>query len=64
MIKISISSVIATTDTNRALGKCINTTVANIARSLKKLGASPKDIIAILKAMKNAGAIHADLEII
>lgn len=40
------------------------TTVANIARSLKKLGASPKDIIAILEAMKNAGAIHADLEII
>lgn len=39
------------------------TTVANIARSLKKLGASPKDIISILEAMKNAGAIHADLQI-
>ncbi len=40
------------------------TTVANIARSLKKLGATPKDIISILEAMKDAGAIHADLEII
>ncbi|WP_201353117.1 flagellar basal body P-ring protein FlgI [Hydrogenimonas urashimensis] len=40
------------------------TTVANIARSLKKLGATPKDIISILEAMKNAGAIHADLQII
>ena len=41
-----------------------STTVANIARSLKKLGATPKDIIAILEAMKNAGAIHADLDVI
>ncbi len=39
-------------------------TVANLARSLKKLGATPKDIISILEAMKNAGAIHADLQII
>ncbi len=39
-------------------------TVANLARSLKKLGATPKDIISILEAMKNAGAIHADLKII
>ncbi|WP_456452430.1 flagellar basal body P-ring protein FlgI [Hydrogenimonas sp.] len=40
------------------------TTVANIARALKKLGATPKDIISILEAMKNAGAIHADLQVI
>ncbi len=39
-------------------------TVANIARSLKKLGATPKDIISILEAMKSAGAIHADLDVI
>ena len=40
------------------------TTVANLTRSLQKLGATPKDIIAILEAMKSAGAIAADLEII
>ncbi|WP_456380369.1 flagellar basal body P-ring protein FlgI [Hydrogenimonas sp.] len=40
------------------------TTVANIARALKKLGASPKDIISILETMKDAGAIHADLHIL
>lgn len=40
------------------------TTVANITRSLQKLGATPKDIIAILEAMKSAGAIAADLEVI
>lgn len=40
------------------------TTVANIARSLQKLGASPKEMISILQAMKSAGAISADLEVI
>ncbi|MDX1295033.1 MAG: flagellar basal body P-ring protein FlgI [Sulfurimonadaceae bacterium] len=40
------------------------TTVANIARSLQKLGATPKDIISILEAIKSAGAITADLEVI
>jgi len=40
------------------------TTVANLVRSLDKLGASPKDIISILEAMKTAGSISADLEVI
>jgi len=40
------------------------TTVANITRSLQKLGATPKDIISILEAMKSSGAIMADLEVI
>jgi len=40
------------------------TTVANLVRSLQKLGASPKDIISILEAMKSAGSISADLNII
>ena len=39
-------------------------TVANLVRSLDKLGASPKDIISILEAMKSAGSISADLEVI
>jgi len=39
------------------------TTVANLVRSLQKMGATPKDIISILEAMKSAGSISADLEI-
>ena len=38
--------------------------IANVTRSLKKLGAKPEDIIAIIQAMKQAGAIQADLEVI
>ena len=40
------------------------TTVANLVRSLQKLGATPKDVISILEAMKSAGSISADLEVI
>jgi flagellar P-ring protein precursor FlgI len=39
-------------------------TVANLVRSLKKLGATPKDIISILEAMKSAGSISAELKLI
>ena len=39
------------------------TTVANLVRSLQKMGATPKDIISILEAMKTAGSISADLEV-
>lgn len=40
------------------------TTVANLVRSLNKLGATPKDIISILEAMKSAGSISAELKIL
>ena len=40
------------------------TTVANLVRSLQKLGATPKDIISILVAMKSAGSISAELKVI
>lgn len=40
------------------------TTVANLVRSLQKLGATPKDIISILEAMKSAGSISAELKLI
>jgi flagellar basal body P-ring protein FlgI len=31
---------------------------------LQKLGAKPRDVISIIEAMKSAGAIRAELEII
>jgi flagellar P-ring protein precursor FlgI len=38
--------------------------LADIVKALNTLGANPQDLIAILQAMKSAGALHADLEII
>jgi len=39
-------------------------TLSSLVRALNTIGASPKDLIAILQAMKKAGAIKADLEVI
>jgi flagellar P-ring protein precursor FlgI len=39
-------------------------TVANIARALQRMGATPKDMISILLSMRKAGAIVVDIEVI
>lgn len=40
------------------------TTVEDLVKALNMLGASPRDLIAILQAMRAAGAIDADVEVI
>jgi flagellar P-ring protein FlgI len=40
------------------------TTVADVARALNALGVSPRDLIAIFQALKQAGALHAELVIL
>jgi flagellar P-ring protein FlgI len=37
------------------------TTVSDLAQALNSLGVSPRDVIAILQAVKQAGALHAEL---
>lgn len=38
--------------------------LADIVKALNAMGANPQDLLAILQAMKAAGALHAELEII
>ena len=38
--------------------------IGEIARALNAIGATPRDLIAIFQAIKAAGAMHADLEIL
>jgi flagellar P-ring protein precursor FlgI len=38
--------------------------LADVVRALNALGATPADLMSILQAMKAAGALHAELEII
>jgi len=40
------------------------TTVSDLSYSLNSLGVAPRDVIAILQAMKEAGALHAQLVIL
>ena len=37
--------------------------ISDVVTALNKVGAKPRDIISILQAIKQAGALHADLEI-
>ena len=38
--------------------------LADVVKALNSIGANPQDLIAILQAMKTAGALRAELEII
>jgi flagellar P-ring protein precursor FlgI len=38
--------------------------LADVVKALNAMGTTPQDLLAILQAMKSAGALHADLEII
>lgn len=38
--------------------------LADVVRALNSLGATPQDLLAILQAIKAAGALHAELEVI
>ncbi|HEX8806930.1 MAG TPA: flagellar basal body P-ring protein FlgI, partial [Candidatus Aquilonibacter sp.] len=40
------------------------TTLASVVRALNALGVSPRDLIAIVQALRSAGSLQADLEII
>ncbi len=40
------------------------TTIGDVVKTLNSLGATPRDIIAIIQAMKSSGALQADLEMI
>ena len=39
-------------------------TLNEVVKALNSIGATPQDLLAILQAMKSAGALHAELEII
>lgn len=46
------------------LGGSGASSVADLVKALNALGATPRDVVAILQAIKQAGALHGELEII
>jgi flagellar P-ring protein precursor FlgI len=40
------------------------TTLADVVKALNAIGATPQDLLAILQAMKAAGSLRAELEVI
>ena len=55
---------VATTEQNRDLRMVEGATLQELVEGLNVLHATPRDLISILKTLKAAGALHADLEVI
>ncbi len=58
------SSVQATEQNRNLMVLNAGSTLEDLVRGLNELKVTPRDIIAILQALKEAGALHAELEII
>jgi flagellar P-ring protein FlgI len=58
------TTVSAQEDKARGITLRDGASVEEVVRALNSIGASPRDIIAILQAIKESGALQADLEII
>ena len=58
------TTVQATEQANKLMVLDAGSTLEDLVRGLNELKVTPRDIIAILQALKQAGALHAELEII
>jgi flagellar P-ring protein FlgI len=58
------TQVAATEQRSRLVPVPKSTTVAELARALNALGVSPRDLIAIFQALKQSGALHAELVVL
>jgi flagellar P-ring protein precursor FlgI len=51
-------------DRARTIALPQGSTVEDLVQSLNAIGATPRDVIAILQGLKSAGALNAELEVI
>jgi flagellar P-ring protein precursor FlgI len=58
------SAVRATEESRGAVALPATASVDDLAKALNALGAAPRDLVAILQALKAAGALDADLEVL
>lgn len=63
-VKGSASDININQQQNRAFVFAPGASLNDLVRAINDVGAAPGDVIAILEAIKSAGALHADLEII
>jgi len=58
------TQVTATDQVSRSVVLPKTTTVADLARAMNALGVTPRDLMSILTALKQAGALHAELQMV
>ncbi len=63
-VKTTNTDVEATEERARTIVLPPTTNISDIVGALNSVGATPRDIISIIQAMKSAGAIHAEVEVI
>jgi flagellar P-ring protein precursor FlgI len=64
----TVSTARSQIEINKEPGKVLKlnsgANLSDVVKALNAIGATPQDLLAILQAMKAAGALHADLEVI
>lgn len=63
-VKTTNTDVEVTEERARTIVLPPTTNISDIVGALNTVGATPRDIISIIQAMKSAGAIHAEVEVI
>ena len=58
------ASIQVTQEPGKVINMPASPQLADVVRSLNALGATPQDLLAILQAIKSAGALNAELEVI
>lgn len=64
----TVATQVSQIDINKEPGKVVplpaGASLSDVVKALNAIGTTPQDLLAILQAMKAAGALHADLEVI
>jgi flagellar P-ring protein precursor FlgI len=61
---VPTSDIVATEDAGNLVVLPMGVNIGDVARALNSIGATPRDLIAIFQAIKVAGALHAELEVL
>lgn len=64
LVSNSVSSTVSGEGTTKMVVLDEGVNIYDLVKALNSLGVSPKDLIAIMQAIKEAGALHAELQII
>jgi flagellar P-ring protein precursor FlgI len=63
-VRADVAAIDAREAQGKAVGLASTTTVDELVRALNTLGATPRDLIAILQALQAAGALDAEIEVL
>lgn len=62
--KVDKTTIDVKTDKGQLVELPRGVSLSEVVKALNSMGATPQDLLAILQAMKSAGALHAELEVI